>query len=552
MTPRVRALATALTVAALAAPVGAAGQSRPGAPPDGASPSSQARAVTPGIVRGRVTSGETARPLRRVEIMLTTTVRTSGVPPVYAYTDNLGRWEAKDVPPGTYLARAVRAGYVSLQFGQRRPRDQGTSVEVRPGETVERIDIALPRGGVLAGSVVDELGEPYPGVRVDALALRYQYGRRVPFPVGVATTDDLGWFRIPNLEPGTYYLSATSTETWQTPKKETLGYATTYYPSGPAERAQRITLETSEVKTGLNITLLAGRAARVSGRVVRETGEPMPATGVMMAYHYPGGTMTAGMRTVRSEADGSFQFKDVAGGDYELAAAGAYQPVTVTGADVENVLLVSRSGTTVHGTLTTDEGTPPPFPTSGVRVLLETSSEDVLPTGRVVSVDADWSFKLTNLGGPFLFRLMGLPDGWMLNSVTLNDKDITDVPWDVPTGGRDLTGLAMTVTQKVGSVSGSVQDADGKPSPSGVVIVFAEDGDLWGTGSRFVQATRPGSDGRFTVKGLPGGSYRAFVRAFIEDGQWEDREFLEQARAETVAFTLADGGSHAVTLKLPR
>ena len=96
----------------------------------------------------------------------------------------------------------------------------------------------LPRGGVLAGTITDELGEPYPGVRVDALALRYQQGRRQPFPVGVATTNDfLGSSGCADLEPGSYYVSASLTETWRTEKGEVYGYALTYFPGGPMERA---------------------------------------------------------------------------------------------------------------------------------------------------------------------------------------------------------------------------------------------------------------------------------------------------------------------------
>jgi hypothetical protein len=184
-------------------------------------------------------------------------------------------------------------------------------------------------------------------------------------------------------------------------------------------------------------------------------------------------------------------------------------------------------------------------------VLLDTSSDDVLPTVRAVSVDTDWSFKLTNVGGPFLFRLMGLPNDWMLGSVWFGDKEITDSPWDVPTGGRELKGLTMVVTQKVGRVSGIVVDADGKPTSAAVVVVFADDPDLWIPGSRFTRTTRPDSNGEFSITALPGGSYRAIARAFIEDGLWEAADFLEEARADALAFTLSEGGTETITLKLP-
>jgi hypothetical protein len=147
---------------------------------------------------------------------------------------------------------------------------------------------------------------------------------------------------------------------------------------------------------------------------------------------------------------------------------------------------------------------------------------------------------------------MGLPADWMLGSVRLNDKEITDTPWDVPTGGKDLMGLTLVVTQKIGTLSGTVVDANDKPSAAAVVVTFPGDPALWMPGLRFIRTTRPGTDGRFTMTGLPAGWFRAIARAFIEDGQDEDPEFREQARADAVSFTLAEGGSETITLKLPK
>ena len=439
----------------------------------GQTPTPPAAAVAkPGSIIGRITAADTGKPLRRAHVTLIPVSPSADAPPITANTNSRGQYEAKNVPPSSYFVSARRAGYLNVQYGQRRPREKGLPVEVRAGQAVDRIDLVLPRGGVLAGTITDELGEPYPGVRVDALAMRYNQGRREPFPVGVATTDDLGQFRIVNLEPGSYYVSASSTETWRTEKKETYGYPSTYFPGGPIDQAELVTLATSEVKSDLHFRLQASRAARVVGRVQRETGEPVAGEQVSLAYSYPGVIMTAGMRSVRTEADGSFVIKDVTPGVYRVGGGSADQIVTVAGTDMEGLLLVPKTGSTVSGTLVADDGAPPVFASSGVRILLDTWSEKVLPTVRVVSVDTDWSFKLTNLGGPFLFRVLGIPDDWMLGSVRFGDKDITDTPWDVPTGGREFTGLQVVVTQKVGRVSGAVLDSDGKPTSAATVVVF--------------------------------------------------------------------------------
>jgi hypothetical protein len=507
--------------------------------------------VKPGSISGRITAAETGKPLRRARVTLMSAAESTGAPPITANTNAAGYFEAKNVPPGSYYVAAVRAGYLNVQYGQRRPTERGLTVELLPSQTLGRIDLSLPRGGVLAGRITDELGEPYPGVRVDALATRYSMGRRVRFPAGVATTDDLGQFRLAGLPPGTYYVAASSTETWRTEKKETYGYASTYFPGGPPDQAQAITLALSQERSDLHFSLHAGRAARITGRLLRETGEPIAAGQVTLAYTDPGGgMMTAGMRSVRTERDGSFELKDVPGGMFCVGCGGAEQIVTVDGADIENLVLVSKTGSTVLGTLTTDDGAPP-FPLSGVRVLLEAPYEKVLPTVRVVSVDTDLSFKLTNLGGPFLFRVRGLPDGWTLGSVRMDDKDITDSPWDVPTGGKNFSGLQIVVTQKIGRLLGNVVDSTGKPSSGATVVVFSDQSDLWMPGSRFISTTRPASDGHFSITGLPAGTFRAIARELVEDGQQYDRTFLEEARDGATRFVLGEGASEAITLKLP-
>ena len=67
-----------------------------------------------------------------------------------------------------------------------------------------------------------------------------------------------------------------------------------------------------------------------------------------------------------------------------------------------------------------------------------------------------------------------------------------------------------------------------------------------------MQATRPSNDGRFSLKGLPPGTYRAIVRDFIEQGEWEDRRFLESMRDEGIRFVLGEGGTEMLSLRLER
>jgi protocatechuate 3,4-dioxygenase beta subunit len=504
-----------------------------------------------GVIRGVVTDAATGKPLRRARIRVFPDAPDFRVRQIVANTNSRGQFEVKDVPPGFYLVSGARAGYIDIQYGQRRAQERGVAVEVRGGQTVERINLALPRGGILAGRVSDDLGEAYPGVRVDALGTRYDDGKRQTFVAGTTTTDDLGQFRLSGLPPGSYYVAATSAETWRNDKKKTIGYATTYYPGGPVDQAQLLTLAPSEHKRELHLSLQAGRAASISGRVVRASGEPVPGASVGMAYSYPGVIMVAGMRSVRAGGDGTFTIKDVPGGVYGLSSGGDSLTLTVTGADVDDVLLTQRVGSTVTGVVLTDEDLPPPFPTSGVRVFIETPGGKVLPTVRVVDVAPDWTFKMQSLGGPFLFRMTGLPDDWMLAKAELDEKNVSDEPWDVPTGGREFTGLTMMLTRKIGRVAGTVVDANGRATSAATVVLFPEDDARWLPASRFIRSTRPGADGRFAISQLLPGAYHAVALEFVEDGQWEDPAFLAKLRETAERFVLAEGGSHVLTLKLP-
>lgn len=507
----------------------------------------------PGIVRGTITSAATGKPLRRARVRLLPVAGGRSGSQLMANTNASGRFQIRNVPPGSYYLSAERAGYIRAEYGQRNALERGLSVDVAKAQEIDRLDLALPPGGVLAGRITDELGEPYPGVQITALMWRYDAGKRVPFPSGGATTDNAGQFRIAGLAPGHYNVVAISNETWRN-QKETWGYASTYYPGGMYDMAKPITLTTSEQRTDVDVALYATRAATVSGRVVRADGEPVAGAQVGLMYSFPGFVMTSGRRSVRTAGDGSFRFSDVPGGAYIVGGGGgsADQRITVSGADINDIVLTLRTGSTVLGSVTTDEGLAPPFPTSGVRILLQTSSDDVLPTVRVVQVDTDWSFKLQSLGGPFLFRVTGVPDDWTLAAVRLDDKDITDIEYNVPTGGKEIRGLEVILTRKIGRVSGTVTDATGKPARQATVVVFSEDSDRWRPYSRYVQATRPSSDGRFSLKGLPPGTYRAIVRDFIEQGQWEDRLFLESMRDDGIRFVLADGGTEMLSLRLER
>jgi hypothetical protein len=113
-----------------------------------------------------------------------------------------------ELPAGRYTLTAARTGYVTLSYGQRRPFQSGTPLQLTESESLTGIEIRLPRGSVVAGRVFDELGDPMPGIAVRALRYQYVQGTRQLVPAGLGQSDDRGEYRIWGLNPGEYFVSA--------------------------------------------------------------------------------------------------------------------------------------------------------------------------------------------------------------------------------------------------------------------------------------------------------------------------------------------------------
>ena len=71
-----------------------------------------------------------------------------------------------------------------------------------------------------------------------------------------------------------------------------------------------------------------------------------------------------------------------------------------------------------------------------------------------------------------------------------------------------------------------------------------------GIGGVFVRSARPDQQGKFQIKGLPAGDYLAVAIDYVEDGMWNDPEYLESVRRYGEKVRLGESGSQTVALKL--
>jgi hypothetical protein len=85
------------------------------------------------------------------------------------------------------------------------------------------------------------------------------------------------------------------------------------------------------------------------------------------------------------------------------------------------------------------------------------------------------------------------------------------------------------------------------------VIVFAESPELWRLPlTRWVHGARPDQEGRFRLQNLPAGDYLAVAVEYVPQGEWGDPDLLDRLRPKGKRFSLSDGASQALDLRLTR
>src|SRR5437868_4875507 len=181
----VRAQVAAATIAAVAAiAAGPTAQTqRPGPQQQSRDTPAQGRdqTTTTGLIAGRVLAADTGRPVKRARVFATAAELPGGRG---VLTDDAGLFQLVELPAGRYTLSVSKSGFVSLSYGQRRPLQSGTPLQLADGQQIKDIQFQLPRGSVIAGRVLDEDGEAIPGVMVRVMRYQYMQGERRLTPAG--------------------------------------------------------------------------------------------------------------------------------------------------------------------------------------------------------------------------------------------------------------------------------------------------------------------------------------------------------------------------------
>lgn len=161
------------------------------------SPTSQSATTT---VHGRVVSAA-GSPLSWVAVHLSANQDVLG--PRIAVSDEQGEFSFRLEPSRLLYLTAVKPGFQSTRLG-----DVGLNepaLPLVPSRVSAPLQLVMPVGALVSGSVVDRRGVPVPDVPVSVYR-RLRSGRLPDEAVATLRTDDLGRFRFAGLKSGGYVL----------------------------------------------------------------------------------------------------------------------------------------------------------------------------------------------------------------------------------------------------------------------------------------------------------------------------------------------------------
>ena len=508
-------------------------------------------------LRGHVVAADSGQPLRKAQVRIfAPELRENRM----TTTDADGKYEFKELPAGRYTVMAQKGSYVNLQYGQQRPFEPGKPLEILDGQTVEKVDFALPKGGVITGRILDEFGEPLADAQVAAQRYQNVGGRRRLVPAGRnAMTNDIGEFRLFAIPPGQYYLSATLRN--MGPVGDTddrSGYAPTYFPGTPnMAEAQKVTVGLGQMVSDINMALIQTRTSRVTGVAVDSQGRPM--MGMVMAVPRGDSMMMMFGPPGQIRPDGSFAISGLAPGTYVLQTNGpggnesASAEVTVGGDDVNGIRLVASLPSAASGRVIVDQAAAPSLKASMLRVMAQPVQFDMVmfgPPGGPAVVNDDLTFELKARTGKMRIVLAGPVAGWTVRAVRYRGMDVTDSGIEFR-ANEDIADIEVEITNRLTDVSGLVTNSRGTALKDYSVVVFPQDRDKWTPNSRYVRTSRPDQDGRFKVNGLPPGAYYVIALEYLDtSGDWNDPDSLERLHLKATTFSINEGETKTVDLRI--
>jgi hypothetical protein len=508
-----------------------------------------------GVVSGRVIEASNGDPVRKAIVTLT----LQGAPPTWATarTDGSGRFRFDGLPTGKYGLRAAANGAGAAIYGANAAREVGEIISLGAGETREGLTLRFIHTGTIAGRVLNGDGDPLPGIAVSLLRVSRNLGERVLVNYRNSATDDRGEYRIPNLEPGQYYLRANP----QNGRGGLSGLFAAQYYGGARESkdATVVNLRSGENLPGLDFRMHAEPGYRIHGRVtgVPDFGPPpKPPEGVArmnggQANQVEVSVTPAGEGALPNSfgtslfnpPDYSFDFGELIGGMYRIEARARTGGKTWAASQLidsrqtaNEMVLALAPAADIRGTLGI-EGQTGQAPANVRVTVVRTGSR-----GENISAapDAGGRFTLEQVPpGEFAVNVNPLPPGAFLKTASFGGKDVRFTRLSVE-AGADPPPLNIVISMRSAKLEGRVEAGSGDSRRAGIVL--APTGALH-TLLRFYYGAVTDDEGKFHLENLAPGKYKIFALEKMAPPDFRNPEAADQLDMLGEEIELMEGGT---------
>jgi len=304
-----------------------------------------------------------------------------------------------------------------------------------------------------------------------------------------------------------------------------------------------INLHAGENVTDVNLTVLEARRRRIRGEVVNSvTGTPVERAQVTAVRRDAVPLDQTARVSAVTTRNGFFEILLPDSGNYILDTVAAGRPamrgrkaVNAGALDISDLLVSVAPNFEISGKLTVEGRAPAGSPSVAPLVLSLYPLSPETPWGSPINLPPGGAFIVDNVtAGDYRIEITPIltsPPSPLVSpalqnayvkSIRLGNKDALDNGLHIEAETKDM--LQIVLSMNGGSAQGRVIDSSGKPVPNARAVLVPESarrqrGDLY-------KNVATDESGRFQLTGIAPGTYRLFAWERIEDGAWQDPQFI--------------------------
>jgi hypothetical protein len=445
--------------------------------------------------------------------------------------------------------RVARDGSIRQEYAKR------SGIIIRSGEAHKPVVFSLEQAPTMAGRIQTENGEPISNILVEALKAEYgSDGKRTFTALASTLSDDRGDYRLYWMDPGEYVVSASYVPVIKTSvnpieTRPRIVYAPTYYPNASALTiARHIVLKADQNNLTLDFRLIRAPVVTVRGSLT-ESNHPVS---TIVTLQLAGDATRATRYSTKSDALGSFEFKNVAPGSYIATAEiplekelfKASKHIIVYDRDENNVGLILSPGFPVSGRIVFDTGAA--LSLGGAHSVLN-SVDPYLDSFTSPAIPSNGEFSINSVQpGEYTFDVAGIPEDLYIKSERSAQTNLQGLTLGLGTGSP--APFEILLGTDGGRVIGTVVDAERKPF-AGAQVVLVPKGDRRSIASNY-RVAGSDEDGNFDLRGIPPGDYQLFAWEDVEDRAWLNSEFVGNYQDVGTAVTIVPNARGTIQLPL--